>query len=100
MASRMPTQVSRGLRTLGEHLRAWRLLNDLTQALVAERAGVSRPTVAAIEAGQSVSTENLVRVLRVLGVLDQVVQATDPLTTDVGRLRADQRLPQRARSPR
>ncbi len=100
MAGRTPVEVSRSLRTLGEHLRAWRLLNDLTQALVAERAGVSRPTVQAVEAGQSVSTENLARVLRVLGVLDQVVQAADPLTTDVGRLRADQRLPQRARSPR
>ncbi|MCG2798350.1 MAG: helix-turn-helix domain-containing protein [Cellulomonas sp.] len=100
MAGRTPAQVSRGLTTLGTHLRAWRLLNNLTQALVAERAGVSRPTVAAIEAGQSVSTENLLRLLRVLGVLDQVVDATDPLSTDVGRLRADQRLPLRARSAR
>jgi hypothetical protein len=72
----------------------------LTQALLAERADVSVPTVRAIETGAAVSTENLARVLRVLGVLDSVVAAADPLSTDVGRLRADERLPQRVRSRR
>ena len=50
MTGRTPAQVSRGLTTLGTHVRAWRLLTNLTQALIAERAGVSRATVAAIEA--------------------------------------------------
>lgn len=100
MAGRTPVTVTRGLRDLGGHLRHWRQLNGLTQALLAERADVSVPTVRAIETGAAVSTENLARVLRVLGVLDSVVAAADPLSTDVGRLRADERLPQRVRSRR
>ncbi len=100
MARRPPVAVTRALRNIGEHLRRWRQLNGLTQALLAERADVSVPTVRAIETGTPVSTENLARVLRVLGVLDGIVAATDPMSTDVGRLRADERLPQRVRSRR
>jgi transcriptional regulator with XRE-family HTH domain len=100
MTGRTPGAVTRGLRDLGEHLRHWRKLNGVTQALLAERANVSVPTVQAVEAGRAVSTENLARIAWVLGLLDTLVQAADPLASDVGRLRADQRLPQRVRTPK
>ena len=52
----------------------------------------------AIEQGRgTVSTENLLRVLRILGVMDEVVKAADPYETDVGRLRMDETLPRRVR---
>jgi len=41
MVGRIPTAVGRGMRMLGEHLTAWRKLNGITQALLAERANVS-----------------------------------------------------------
>jgi hypothetical protein len=41
--------------------------------------------------------ENLLRVLRGLGVLDSLPKALDPYETDIGRLRSDERLPQRVR---
>lgn len=44
-----------------------------------------------------VSVENLLRVLRALGLLDAIPDALDPLATDVGALRAEQRLPVRVR---
>ena len=67
-------------------------------AQVSERAGISRDTLRAIEQGKgTASTENLLRVLRILGVLDGVVAAADPYQTDVGRLRADEILPKRVR---
>jgi ribosomal protein S5 len=44
------------------------------------------------------SSESVFRVLRVLGVMDPVVAATDPYETDVGRLRSDELLPRRVRS--
>jgi hypothetical protein len=44
-----------------------------------------------------VSVENLLRVLRVLGILDGVPRALDPYRSDIGRLRADEQLPQRVR---
>ncbi len=93
-----PLGVTRALRVLGTHVSDWRKLQRLTAAQVAERAGISRDTLRAIEAGKgTASTENLLRVLRVLGILDSVITATDPYQTDVGRLRADEILPKRVR---
>jgi transcriptional regulator with XRE-family HTH domain len=88
----------RSLRLLGNHLSNWRKLNGLTAAQVAERAGISRDTLRAIEQGKgTASTENLLRVLRIIGIMDVVVQAADPYETDVGRLRMDEILPKRVR---
>lgn len=94
-----PLAVSRALRALGTHVANWRKLQRLTAAQVAERAGISRDTLRAIEQGKgTASTENLLRVLRILGILDGMVAAADPYQTDVGRLRAEEILPKRVRS--
>ncbi len=94
----MPLTVGRGLRVLGQRVTTWRKLQRLTAAQVAERAGISRDTLRAIEQGKgTASTENLLRVLRILGILDSVLDAADPYQTDVGKLRADEILPQRVR---
>jgi transcriptional regulator with XRE-family HTH domain len=93
-----PLAVTRALRALGTHIGNWRKLQRLTAAEVAERAGISRDTLRAIEQGKgTASTENLLRVLRILGILDGMVTAADPYQTDVGRLRADEILPKRVR---
>ncbi|MCP9490149.1 MAG: helix-turn-helix domain-containing protein [Solirubrobacteraceae bacterium MAG38_C4-C5] len=77
----------------------WRKLRGLTQMQLAERAGVTHTTLRRLEHGQGgVSVENLLRILRALGVLDGLTRALDPYETDVGRLRADEWLPQRVRS--
>jgi len=94
----VPLAVVRALRVLGTHVSDWRKLQRLTTAQVAERAGISRDTLRAVEQGKgTASTENLLRVLRILGILDGVVTAADPYQTDVGRLRADEILPKRVR---
>lgn len=94
----VPLAVGRALRVLGERVATWRKLQRLTAAQVAERAGISRDTLRAIEQGKgTASTENLLRVLRILGILDSVLEAADPYQTDVGRLRADEILPHRVR---
>jgi transcriptional regulator with XRE-family HTH domain len=93
-----PLSVGRALRVLGTHVSNWRKLNRLTAAMVAERAGISRDTLRAIEQGKgTVSTENLLRVLRIIGIMDVVVKSADPYETDVGRLRMDEILPKRVR---
>ena len=66
----------------------------LTAQMVAERADITTVTLRRIEQGESVRTDVLFRVLRVLGMLDAVVTATDPYLTDVGRLRASEKTPQ------
>jgi transcriptional regulator with XRE-family HTH domain len=93
-----PLSVGRSLRVLGTHVSNWRKLNRLTAAMVAERAGISRDTLRAIEQGKgTVSTENLMRVLRTIGIMEVVVKSADPYETDVGRLRMDEILPKRVR---
>jgi transcriptional regulator with XRE-family HTH domain len=98
-ASATPLAVSRALRVLGTHVSNWRKLQRLTAAQVAERAGISRDTLRAIEQGKGTSsTESLLRVLRIIGILDDVIASSDPYQTDVGRLRAEEILPRRVRS--
>jgi len=97
VASRVPRPVARALTTVGEDVRAWRLLRQLTLEQVADRAGVSAATVRRLEHGEGASFENVLRVARALGVLDPVVTSFDPYESDVGRLRSDEQLPQRIR---
>ena len=98
--SRIPIAVANGQRRIGEDLATWRRLRRLTAAQVADRAGISRHTVMRLENGEGATMENLLRVARALGVLDQLVGAVDPYKTDVGRLRSEEALPERVRPPR
>lgn len=58
------------LAELGERLARLRLDRGLTQAQLAEEAGVAKRTVERMEAGHSVQLMTLVRLCRVLGILD------------------------------
>lgn len=98
MAGATPQPVKRALSDLGENVAIWRRLQRLPADILASRAGISIDTLRNIERGTGgVSTENLLRVLRALGVMDELIKATDPYRTDVGKLRADEVLPQRVR---
>jgi transcriptional regulator with XRE-family HTH domain len=95
---RQPPPVTRALRGIADDLVAWRKLRGLTQVQVAERAGVSEGTLRRLEDGDGgISLENLLRILRALGILENLPRALDPYETDLGRLRAEERLPQRVR---
>jgi transcriptional regulator with XRE-family HTH domain len=64
------------LRELGERLGRCRIDAALTQAQLAEEAGISKRTVERVEAGRSIDFVMLLRVLRVLKrleVLDQLI---------------------------
>src|ERR1700733_4294920 len=99
-ASRTPIAVANGQRRIGEDLATWRRLRRLTAGPGGDRAGISRYTVMRLENGEGATMENLLRVARALGVLDQLVEAADPYKTDVGRLRSEEALPERVRPPR
>lgn len=98
--TRTPVAVAGAQRRMGEYLATWRKLRQLTAVQVADRAGISRYTVMRLEGGEGASMENLLRVARALGVLDLLAAALDPYATDLGRLRAQELLPERVRSPR
>lgn len=98
--SETPVVVSRAVRRIGEDLSTWRKLRRLTIAEVADRAGVGVSTVTRLESGSGATLENTLRIARALGVLDLVAGSLDPYETDVGRLRADEALPERIRHKR
>lgn len=99
MARPMRFRTQQAAAEIGGHLAAWRKLQGLTAQQVAERAGVTRQTVGRLERGDaSVGMDVFLDVCRAVGVLQEVVTATDPYETPFGRARADQTLPQRVRS--
>lgn len=57
---------------IGTRLARLRLDRNLTQAELATEAGVSRRTVERVEAGESAQLSSLVRLLRALGVLENL----------------------------
>jgi transcriptional regulator with XRE-family HTH domain len=96
-----PLPVRRSIGEVGDSVSRWRRLRGLTQAQVAKRAGVSQGVVKRLEAGDGgTSLENVLRILRALGVAQIVTDALDPLSSDIGRLRAEQELPERVRPRR
>lgn len=90
--------VAQGLADIGSHIATWRKLLRLTAQQVCERADISRDALRRLERGEpGVSMLTYLSVARALGVLDPVVQASDPYETDLGRARANLTLPQRVR---
>lgn len=70
---------------LGGRAREERLRRNLTQATVAERAGIGTATLSRFESGNDVSLGTLIAVLRTLGALDGLdailpAPALSPLT--------------------
>lgn len=88
-------QISRLLTTLGENIRTARLRRKFSAEIVSERAGISRPTLRALENGEAgVSIGTLVAVLTGLGLAQDILKiAADD---ELGRKLADTQLRQRA----
>jgi transcriptional regulator with XRE-family HTH domain len=82
------------LEALGQRLAAARLARQMTQARLAEEAGLSKRTVERIEAGDTSQVSSLIRVLRVLELLDglnQLVPEAGPRPLDLLKLKGRQR---------
>ncbi|MET0070562.1 MAG: helix-turn-helix domain-containing protein [Candidatus Thiodiazotropha sp.] len=57
------------LQTIGQRLQQRRIELQLTQAAVAEQAGIAKRTVERIESGASAQMSSMIRLLRVLDML-------------------------------
>jgi transcriptional regulator with XRE-family HTH domain len=97
-ATLYPSSV-KALQALGQRMKDARLRRHFSAETVAARAGISRQTLAKIEAGaDSVAMGNYFQVLVVLGLeKDMNVVARDDV---LGRRLQDAELPQRQRAPR
>ena len=97
MAGRTPIPASRAMRTIAANLSLARRQQRITLELLAERANLSVPTVRRLLNEGAGTFENFLRVARILGLLQGVEDATDPLNTPIGRARAEQDVPKRVR---
>ncbi len=89
------------LEELGQRLRQTRLNRNLTQARLAEEAGVSTPTVNQLEHGKPVQLTTLVRAMRVLDLLDGLEAAVpQPPPSPIDQLRRRGQERRRASSSR
>ena len=82
------------LEELGRRLERRRLDLQLTQAKLAEQAGVSKRTVERMEAGAAAQTLSLIRILRVLELLqglDRLIPETGPRPMDLLKLKGKER---------
>lgn len=90
MSSPTPPAILRAAIDIGADLAGWRKILGLTAAQVADRADVTRSTLRKLEHGDpSVGFHVVLRVARALGVLESITESLDPLSTDLGRARAD-----------
>jgi|CXWJ01.1.fsa_nt_gi transcriptional regulator with XRE-family HTH domain len=91
-------RIGAAMDTIGDQLRVFRKLQKLTQQQIAERAGLTRGTVARLENGDdSVTMSSFLSVCRALGVLDMLVGSLNPYATAIGRAQATRELPKRIR---
>lgn len=97
MSTKTPIPVNRAMRIVAGNFDLARRQQRITVELLAERAGLSVPTVRKLLNEGRGSFENFLRVARILGFLELVEQATDPLNTPMGKLRADDDTPLRVR---
>lgn len=74
----------RTLRVLGQKLKRARRLRRLPMELVAERAGLTRPTLRRVEAGdQNVRMGSYLLVIQALGLLEGFADLHDPLSEEL-----------------
>lgn len=88
------------LQLLGERISTHRLNKNLTQAQLAKEAGVSHSTLTRMEAGDASNTTNLIRVLRALGILENLdLVVPEPAVSPIQQLKLAGKVRQRARQP-
>ncbi|ERL55214.1 helix-turn-helix domain-containing protein [Psychrobacter aquaticus] len=82
-----PSEIS---EILGERLKAQRLSLNLTQAALAEKAGIGVSTVARIESGQGSTLDNVIRIAIALGMINHFSQLFEVTPSNIEDIIAKQ----------
>ncbi len=92
----LPVSLRRALRKLGSDMRDARRRRRIPTTVMAERAGISRPTLRKVEDGDpSVSLGIYASVLFVLGMHDRLEELADVTNDQVGLELQQEELPER-----
>lgn len=92
-------KIKRILISLGENIKLARLRRRLSAQQVSERAGISRPTLSAIEKGRpNVSIGLYIQVLFVLGLAEDLLKVASD--DELGRKLQDAKLIVKERAPK
>lgn len=95
----LPGPAERSIRKLGRDISLARRRRRLTQASLAERAGIGINTLRRLEGGdKGVSLDVLARTLNVLGEIDRLGELLDSARDEIGLMLSDEQLPKRVRA--
>ena len=98
MKTHLPISVRTGLKSLGDSLKKARLRRRIKMATVADRAGISRETLARIQRGDpGVSMGKYASVIFALGLGVDWMKLADITEDPLGLALDEERLPSRAR---
>ncbi len=85
------------LEEIGRRLARQRIDSGLTQTALARQAGVGRSTVERLESGHSTQMSSFMRILRVLGLLEQFIELVPERgPSPMALLKAEEKRRQRA----
>lgn len=85
-------------RTLAERVRALRLAQNWKRETLAERSGVSAPTIKRFESTGTITFDNFLRLCEALGRLHELDRLLVPAPTSMAELeRSEKPLPKRGR---
>jgi DNA-binding XRE family transcriptional regulator len=94
----MPIPVKRALIKLGDDIRSARIRRRITTTLMAQRALITRTTLAKVEKGDpAVSMGIYSTILFILGMASKLSELADIRDDEVGLALDEQRLPKRVR---
>lgn len=98
MKKQLPLTLRKNLKNLGESLKKARLRRRLKMTTIADRAGISRETLAKIQRGDpGVGIGNYAAVIFALGLGTEWMNLADITEDPVGQALDEERLPSRVR---
>jgi transcriptional regulator with XRE-family HTH domain len=98
MKKKLPVSVRNGLKRLGTDLKNARLRRRLKMITIADRAGISRETLAKIQKGDpGVSMGSYASVILAIGLGTGWMALADIFNDKTGQALDEERIPQRAR---
>src|SRR3546814_16619960 len=74
------------LSDLGKQIEAYRISRNLKQAELAEMAGISRSTLARLEAGNGGTIDSLARIMRALEIEDRLLDVLPDAKSEESRV--------------